>query len=104
MLAHGELRSAGATGVGIHSVSTDGVTWTPPVTSYTAEVVWAAGQENVSLGRRETPELLLGDDGQPAYLFNSAAPCDCYYGKHDPRCNWGDECRSFSMAAPSLRT
>jgi hypothetical protein len=46
----------------------------------------------------------LGDDGQPAYLFNSAAPCDCYYGKHDPRCNWGDECRSFSMAAPFVRT
>ena len=85
-------------------MSTDGVSWTPPVTSYTTDVVWAAGQENVSLGRRETPELLLGDDGQPAYLFNSAAPCDCYYGKHDPRCNWGDECRSFSMAAPFVRT
>lgn len=103
MLAHGELRSAGATGVGIHSVSTDGVNWTPPVTAYTTDVVWA-GQENVSLGRRETPELLLGDDGQPAFLFNSAAPCGCYYGKHDPRCNWGDDCRSFSMAAPFLRT
>ena len=29
---------------------------------------------------------------------------DVHYGKHDPRCNWGDECRSFSMAAPFLRT
>jgi len=40
MLAHGELHGLG---LGVHSVSADGVTWTAPATAYDSYCVWAAG-------------------------------------------------------------
>ena len=61
-------------------------------------------QNHSSLGRRETPQVLLGEDGLPAYLFNSAMPCKCGYGSKSPQCNWGDSCRSFAMAVPFVKS
>ena len=63
---------------------------------------WAAGEKHDILGRREAPELLLGPGGQPVALYNSAQPCNCSWVDHDPKCLWGDECKSFTMAAAFL--
>jgi len=103
LVAHGEIRGLG---VGIHAASADGVTWGTPGEAYTMYVAWDtnrtqnASHEALRLGRRERPQLLLGADGRPAVLYNSAMPCKCAYGSRSPHCLWGDECRSYSMAVP----
>lgn len=99
MIAHGELPPAPTFNVGIHSVSADGVTWSTPRVAYTLYTNWSASVPvpRPSLGRREAPQMLLSDKGTPVALFNAAMPCKCGYGDHREECNWGDECRSFTM-------
>ena len=107
LIAHGEIRGLG---VGVHAASVDGVLWGRARTAYTMYVDWAANltqnasHEALRLGRRERPQILLGADGLPLALYNSAMGCKCAYGNRSPQCLWGDACRSYSMAAPFITT
>ena len=103
LIAHGEIRGLG---VGVHAASVDGVAWGRADTAYTLYVDWAtnrtqsASHEALRLGRRERPQILIGADGRPSALYNSAMGCKCAYGNRSPQCLWGDACRSYSMAVP----
>lgn len=101
LLAHGEMSPPHLFKVGVHAVSHDGLHWSEPLPAYTLAANWseALPSPHPELGRREAPQVLLSKDGQrrPVALFNAAMPCRCHYGSHNPNCNWGDSCRSFSM-------
>ena len=61
LIAHGEMQIGASRPVGIHSASLDGITWSEPTEAYDYWCSWAAGEKHDTLGRREAPELLLGD-------------------------------------------
>ena len=99
MIGHGELRNAAAGTVGIHAATLNGVTWTEPKAAYSLYCDWATAADRAKLGRRETPQLLLEPGtNRPVALFNSGMPCGCAYGNPHVDCNWGNKCKSFSMA------
>ena len=104
LIAHGGGKMPNATSVGIHAASLDGINWGSPRDCYDYYCDWAKGVPPASLGRRETPELLLDTtNGQPLALFNSAAPCKCNYFDKRQECLWGEQCETFSMAVEVLR-
>ena len=58
----------GPLGVGSHAFSRDGVSWSRSATApYTHAVTYEDGSV-VKMGRRERPQLLLSDEGQPRYF------------------------------------
>eukprot|EP01052_Picozoa_sp_SAG31_P007800 SAG31_NODE_378_length_16503_cov_28.830041_7_plen_178_part_00 len=101
MIAHGELKPQPTFNVGIHAFSVDGRIWSQPQVAYTLFANWSSRVKTPrpQLGRREAPQILLSSDGKrtPIALYNAAMPCKCKYGDSRAECNWGDECRSFSM-------
>ena len=64
------MHNMGGGGVGSHAFSRDGLSWTRSKEEpYTATVQYADGTRRV-MRRRERPELILSEQGNPQYFIS----------------------------------